>query len=129
MSFLPTSYFVVVGILYLIYCGSFALLLLSCGKLHRLEGIQAWRVAWYCILIEAVLACLSAGASALFIYQISVSSSYGFGFPDAWSTASEAISYATHFFNMAGLVALIGALAKPLVNASPRNSSPPTTPS
>lgn len=128
MSFLPTSYFIVVGILYLLYCGSFALLLLSCGKLHRLEGIQAWRVAWYCILIEAVLTCLSAGASALFIYQISVSSSYGFGDPDAWSTANEAISYATQLFNTVGLVALIGALAKPLVNASPKNPESPSTP-
>lgn len=112
MSFLPVSYFILIGAFGLIFSFSVAFFLLSCGKLHRLEGAQAWRITWYCILIETVLACLSFAITGFIIYSIT-STPYS-PTNDWWDTASQVIAYGTELAGFAGLTALIVALAHPL---------------
>ncbi len=63
-------FYIVVGVLVLLHFMAFALLLASCGRLHRLEGVKAWHVAWYAILIELSLLSLTILAFSAMIYRI-----------------------------------------------------------
>lgn len=125
MSFLPASFFIIFGCFGLLYGLIFAFLLLSCGKLHRLEGHEAWRVGFYCILIQAILVCLSVAASALLIYQLRFS---GFQWFEAISTANTILSFGSRLFEVAGFTAIILALARPF-RKSASTAPPENTPS
>ncbi|MBK1828247.1 hypothetical protein [Haloferula rosea] len=120
MSFLPASFFIIFGCFGLLYGLMFACLLLSCGKLHRLEGQEAWRVGFYCILIQAILVCLSVAASALLIYQLRFSGVQWF---EATSTANTIISYASRLFEFAGFTAITLALARPFRKSASTKTS------
>lgn len=121
MSLIPAPYLIFIGVIGLIYGLSFAFLLLSCGKLHRLEGLITWKVTWYCTLIGAILAGFSfAGMAFIFYTIISLAS----GDSDWIHNANMILSYGITLTETAGLTALIIALAYPLRKMATEQDEP-----
>ena len=125
MNFIPVTYLITLGAFGLIFGASVWFLLVSCGRLHRLEGLQAWRIAWYGVLIGAVCACLSLLSTGLLIYTTLRT----FGDDPSWLAVIETIiEWSTRLAEFTFMGALIVALSHPLRKPSSRPSEAPADP-
>lgn len=106
-----TPIYVVFGVLGLIYFATFALLLASCGRLHRLEGFKLWRVAWYSVLIELSMGCLSVLGTAAMLYWVI---QLGREFPELLQLLTNQINHGVGLVHTISLGTLTLALAYPL---------------
>ena len=103
--------FIMVGVFGLLYFMAFALLLASCGRLHHLEGVKAWRVAWYSILIELSLLSLTVLTFFATIYSITKPS---MAWPEWIGHLNTWINHASNIAHTVVLGTLTLALAHPL---------------